>query len=275
MSIHQHILDPLGMSHTSVLLPDEHKSLLAIGYGRRMPDGSRDIRPFMDCKGLTPAANLSSTVEDLARFVSLQMRDSTRGGQQILPGSTLCEMHRVHWLEPDWKSGQGLGFQLERDGEHTLVGHAGVLAGYRTQITISLEEKVGVMVLTNADDGNPAYFVKHAFEWMAPAIKKATARPPKMAEPDPAWSHSVGKYRNPWGDSEVLILNGELVIINPTLDNPKVLIVKLLPEGPHTFRIAAEKKNSGAIGERAVLGFGPNGNVVRLWVGENYTYRLE
>jgi D-alanyl-D-alanine carboxypeptidase len=273
--IQKHLLEPLGMRSTSIIFPEEHKSRLAIGYGRRMPDGNREIRPFMDCKGVTPAANLSSTVEDLARFIALQMRDGTLEDTQILKGSTLREMHRVHWLEPDWKSGQGLGFQIERDGERTLIGHGGTLAGYRTQIMISLEEKVGVIVLTNADDGNPASYVKQVFNWVAPAIKKATARPPKVAEPDPEWSYYVGKYRNPWGDSQVLILNHELVVINPTLDNPKESMLRLIPEGQHTFRITAEKKNPGAIGELAVFEFGPDGHVIRMWVGENYTYRLE
>jgi CubicO group peptidase (beta-lactamase class C family) len=273
--IHKHILEPLGMSSTSIIFREEQKSRLAIGYGRRMPDGSREVRPFMDSKGITPAANLSSTVEDLARFVALHMRDGELDGNPIIKGRTLREMQRVHWLEPDWKSGQGLGFQIERDGERTLVGHGGSLAGYRTQITISLDEKVGVMVLTNADDGNPAAYVKQAFHWVAPAIRKAIAQPPKMAEPDPEWHHYVGTYRNVWGDSQVLIFNNELVVINPTLDNPKESMLRLIPEGHHTFRITAEKKNFGPIGELAVFEFGSDGKVTRMWVGENYTYRLD
>ena len=273
--IQQHILEPLGMKSTSIVFPEEHKSRLAVAYGRRMPDGTRAVRPFMDTKGITPAGNLSSTVEDLALFASLQLRKGMSDGNQILKGSTLREMHRVQWLEPDWKSGQGLGFALERDGERTLVGHGGSLAGYRTQITISPEEKIAVIVLTNADDGNPGYYVKQAFNWVAPAIKKATAPSPKVAPVDPDWNKYVGTYRNPWGDSEVLMLNGELVVINPTLDNPKDSILRLIPAGPHTFRITAAKKHSGAIGELAVFEFGPNGKVMRMRVGENYTDRLD
>jgi D-alanyl-D-alanine carboxypeptidase len=185
--IHQHILEPLGMKSTSIVFPDEHHSRLAVAYGRRMPDGTRAVRPFMDTKGLTPAANLSSTVEDLARFASLQLRQDTSDGHQIVKGSTLREMHCVQWLEPDWKSGQGLGFALERDSERTLMGHGGSLAGYRTQITISPEEKIAVIVLANADDGNPGYYVKQAFNWVAPTIKKATAPSPKVVPVDPDW----------------------------------------------------------------------------------------
>jgi CubicO group peptidase (beta-lactamase class C family) len=271
--IQKHILEPLGMSNSTIMFPEADQNQLAVGYGRRMPDGTREVRPFTDTKALMPAAGLSSTVDDLTRFVALQMRDGKP--TEILKGSTLREMHRVHWLDPDWKSGQGLAFAISRVGERTLVGHGGSLAGYRTQITMSLDEKVGVIVLTNADDGDPNAYVRQAFNWVAPAIKKAVARPPKMAEPDPEWNRYVGKYRNPWSDSQVVILDNELVLVNPTLDNPKDSMLKLVPEGKNSFRITADKKNSGAIGELATFEFGPDGKVVRMWVGEGYTYRVE
>ena len=72
--IQNNILDPLQMTSTSVRIGDEHKKRLVIGYGRRMPDGTRAIMPFTDSKGITPAANLSSTVEDMAKFASWQLR---------------------------------------------------------------------------------------------------------------------------------------------------------------------------------------------------------
>lgn len=48
---------------------------------------------------------MSTTVEERARFASLQFRDGAAGGAQILKGSTLREMHRIQWLNPDWKVG--------------------------------------------------------------------------------------------------------------------------------------------------------------------------
>ena len=69
--IQEHILDPLGMTTTSVLVPEELRGRLATPYGSRLPDGSRPDRPFMDTKGITPAAGLSSNVKDLARFAKV------------------------------------------------------------------------------------------------------------------------------------------------------------------------------------------------------------
>lgn len=103
--VRNHILEPLGMSSSTMLFPESHRSRLAVGYGRRMPEGKREIRPYMDCKGITPAANLSSTVEDLARYLAFEMSDGKVNGKTVLKSSTLRERHRVHWLIPDWWSG--------------------------------------------------------------------------------------------------------------------------------------------------------------------------
>ena len=82
------------------------------GYTRRLPAGARSVAPHMDTRAITPAANMTTCVSDLARFAMLQFRDGPAGGAQILRGSTLREMQRVHWLEPDWAAGWGLGFRI-------------------------------------------------------------------------------------------------------------------------------------------------------------------
>src|SRR5262245_18649059 len=123
----RHVLLPLGMTSTLVTSPDPKDPRLAVGFGRRLPDGSRARAPFTDSRGITAAANMTTSVEDLARFAMLQFRDGPAGGAQILRGSTLREMHRVHWLDPDWAAGWGLGFRVMRIGQKTFVGHAGAV----------------------------------------------------------------------------------------------------------------------------------------------------
>lgn len=268
--IQQHILGPLDMAHTSVLVPGEHRKRLAAAYGRRLPDGSRSDRPFMDTKGITPAAGLSSNVEDLARFASLQFRDGPAGGKQLLKSSTLREMHRVHWLGPDWKMGWGLGFSVWKRGSQTLFGHGGWLAGYRTILQMDGKEKVAVIVLTNADDGNPPLYAAKAWEWVAPALKHAAASSKELPQPDPAWQRYVGRYRNPWGDSHVLIYKGELVIINPAVEDPLTSMMKLIPVVEHTFRIEG-KVLYQYLGELVIFELGPDGKVVRMREGAYYS----
>lgn len=271
--IHKQILGPLGMTSTTVALPENHQSRLAVGYGRRMPDGTRSIRPYVDIDGITPAGNMTSNVEDFARFVSLQFRDGPRRGVQVLKGSTLREMHRIHWLEPSWRRGWGLGFHVWRLGERTLVGHGGSLPGHRTQTYISPAEKIAVLVMTNADDGEPAFYGDQAFQLIAPVIAKAAAPPPKTPRVDPVWQRYVGKYRSVNGDSEVLILNGELTLITPTDLDPRTTMLKLVPDGEHTFRIQGDN-GYAALGEMARFELDPDGRVTRLTVGATFTYPL-
>src|SRR5438067_2653534 len=100
--VRRYIFEPPGMESTSVEVPVERRERLSIGYGRRLPDGTRVTQPYSETRGIAPAAGLASTVEDLARFVSLQFRDSSAGGNQIVNARTLQEMRRVQWLRPDW-----------------------------------------------------------------------------------------------------------------------------------------------------------------------------
>ncbi len=268
--VREKILQPLGMSNTFVeTVPADH-GLLATGYGRRLPDGTRALAPHTDCRAIAPAANMASNVEDLAKFAMLQFRSGPRAGAQILAGSSLREMHRVQWLNDDWSAGRGLGFYIYRLNERALVGHGGALQGYRTNMQIDPKDKVAVIVLTNADDGQPLNYVEKAFEWVVPAIVKAAAPEPEATEAAPDWQRYLGRYRSPWGDSQVLIYNDELVILDPSSADPLAGMIKLQPVADHTFRMET-KERFGSTGELARFELDEAGQVVRLHVGNSYT----
>jgi CubicO group peptidase (beta-lactamase class C family) len=272
----KHILEPLGMTDTSVLsLPEARRARLAVGYGRRLPDGTRRILPFTDSKGLTSAANMSSTVEDLARFVAFQLGNGTAGDRRVLKESTLREMQRVHWLFPGWKRGRGLGFSVRPFDGKTLVEHAGWVGGYQTQIGFIVEDGIGVVALTNADDGVPNMYLEQALRVVGPALFKASAPELKSSLPDPAWNAYLGLYTDPsdW-DVEVMLLDGRLYLYNhdyPPEESARGALVELAPAGPKTFRMTGED----ASGDLVVFETGPDGRVTRVKVGENFVYPKE
>jgi D-alanyl-D-alanine carboxypeptidase len=72
--VERHILAPLRMTSTSAQ-PVAEMPGLATGYGRRVPGRARDIEPFVDIAAESPAGNMASNVEDLAKFLALQMRE--------------------------------------------------------------------------------------------------------------------------------------------------------------------------------------------------------
>jgi CubicO group peptidase (beta-lactamase class C family) len=263
-----HILEPLGMRRTFVATPPADHPDLAAGYTRRLPARERRPAPFTDGRGITPAANMTTCVSDLARFAMLQFRDGPDGGAQVLKASTLREMHRVHWLEPDWEAGWGLGFRITRVKGKTYVGHGGALSGYRTILHLCPADRIGVIVLTNADDGNPLQFADKAFQWVAPEIVKAVA-PPVAAGPPSGWERYAGRYRSAWADVQVLVVDGRLAMIDPSLPDPMLAVTWLNPVGGHTFR--SETRNGfGSNGEPVTFEPDDAGGVRRLKVGDNF-----
>ena len=268
--VRTHVLEPLGMRDSLVETPAADDARVARPYARRLPSGERAPAPASDVRGISAAAGLTTTVEDLARFAMLQFRGGPAGGAQVLRGSTLREMQRVHWIQPDWQAGWGLGFHISRLNNRTLVGHGGALRGYRSELRFSPAERMAVIVLINADDGEPRAIVDKAFEWVAPALVAAT--PPAVA--DPGWSRYVGRYRNGWGDTQVVVVDGRLMMIGANLPDPMLAPATLVPEGEHTFRIDA-KDGYGTHGELAVFELDAAGKVARVKVGANYVLPVE
>jgi len=233
----RHILAPLGMSGTRVI-PSTDMPTLAVGYGRRMAGKPRRIEPFFNGAYMVPASNLASTVEDLAKYASLQFRSGPAGGAQILKGSTLAEMQRAHWVKPDWKSGWGLGWGVTRKDDKTRISHGGSVPGHRTTISMVPADKFGVIVLTNSEDGRPSLYVDQAYAIVAPAIAKATAAPPPTPQGDPAWQKYVGVYTFEDEEIHVAVLDGRLTIFDPSEDDPWKERIPLEPVSGHVFRMA-------------------------------------
>lgn len=267
------ILEPLGMSSTTVYFQDKDRERLAIGYGRRLADGSRKEMPFLNARAMTASANVTSTVEDLAKFASLQFRDGhVVFGSQILKGTTLKEMHRVQWLSPNWKSGWGLGFSVWRKDDRTLIGHGGWVGGYRSQFLFLPEDKVAVIVLANADDADAGFFAEHILTMMLPYIKRATAASLPVSIADPNWSRFTGSYEDPWFyETEIMVMGGRLMMYDysyPPEGDPRRVLVELTPEGTNTFRMTGENGN----GELVIFEMDSGNKVVKVKVGENFIY---
>jgi D-alanyl-D-alanine carboxypeptidase len=237
-----------------------------------MPDGKREVYGFTDARGMAAATGLTSTVEDMAKFVSAQFRTGKMGGRQILSTGSLREMHRVRSVENDWTSGTGIGFAVNRVGGKTYIGHGGGYPGYTTQTSINLDGKVAVIVLTNTNDSNPNDIARQLMSTVGDAVLKASAQKPKVIAWDPSWARFAGFYRGKGGDSQVVLLNQRLVIVTPNapnVDNPTTLE----PLGGGRFRYVAPG-GGGPVGE-VVRFVEENGRVVRMITGDSFVDRVK
>ena len=257
----KHIFDPLGMSSSSIDRPVDG---MATGYGRRMPDGSRETLPFIDARAMAGATGVTSTIEDMARFVSSQF------SARILSQGALRQMHRVRFVDDTWTSGYAIGFSVSRVDGKVWIGHGGSYPGYKTHTYIQMEEKLGVIVLTNGDDSEPSAIATQLRETVGAAVARSTAIPPAKPDWDVSWSRFAGLYRSRSGDLSVVELNQQLVTIDPTV--PKVTPARLVPLGDGTFRLEAA---SGGLPVGELVRFEEhNGRVVRIYTGGSYRDRV-
>ncbi len=267
--VQQNIFNPLGMNDSSV---DKFVSGMAVPYGRRMPDGTREVLPFVDSHGMAAATGLTSNVEDMAKFMSAQFRRGPRGGAQIVSSASWRELLRVRSVEENWSSGTALGFDVNRVKDRTYIGHGGGYPGNTTQTLIQLDDKVGVIVLTNTNDSNPSDIAQQLMGTVGQAVAKAVAAKPVEIPWDPSWERFAGLYRGRGGDRQVVLLNKKLIIITPnapSLDNR----VTLEPLGGGQFRFVSPS-GGGVVGE-VVRFVEQSGRPMRMYEGDSWIDRVK
>jgi CubicO group peptidase (beta-lactamase class C family) len=209
------ILDPLGMTGT-IALPHRDEPRLATGYSRPSPADPHVPAPRMDHGAASPAASIASTLDDIARYLVFHMGS----GAAVLGAKSLREMHRVQWLLDDWQNGWSLGMRVRRADGQVRVGHPGTAPGFAAVMEFIPALKLGVAVLTNADDGNPALFCDYALQLLSPIVAKAAARPAPLLAEDA--ERCCGRYRSENGNLSMLVavLDGQLVAVPPGAPNP-------------------------------------------------------
>lgn len=227
--------------------------------------------PFVDAKGMAPATGLTSFVEDMAKFVSAQFRRGMMGGAQLLSMGSLLEMHRVRMLETTWTQGYAVGFSVLREKDKLYAGHGGSYPGYMTQTYFRPDDKIGVIVLTNAPDAGPAEIAMRLMSSVGEAVAKASAVPPSTVRWDPSWNRFAGIYRSRAWDTQVVELNQRLVVLTlggPSLENP----LKLTPLGGGRFRLDGPT-GGAAVGE-PVRFVESDGRVTRMTTGDSFADRV-
>lgn len=269
--IQEKILKPLGLQDTRPYLPKElWRNRLATGYSFLTRNGTRERLPLFQAEGIKPAAGFSSTVLDLARFASWQFRLLSRGGEEVLKAPTLCEMHRVHWMDPDWKTSWGLGFSVyEMDGR-TVVGHGGSCPGYRSTLMIDPGQKQAFVVMINASGTEPEKYARGLREILKKAApKKEGAEDPAVNLEDYAGYYDAQPW---WGETVVLPWQGKLALVSLPSDNPAKGLTLLRHIEADTFR---RLRDDDTLGEEVVFERDQSGRVVRMVRHSNYHPKIK
>jgi CubicO group peptidase (beta-lactamase class C family) len=270
--VRENILGPLHLGSTTPEIPvNEQGKFLAVGYGTLSRDGERPTMPVFQARGIAPAAGFASNVEDLARFASWQFRLLAKGGQEVLKASTLREMQRVQWMDPDWKTSWGLGFTVMRWENRTVVGHGGSCPGFRTELALLPEEKIAGIAMVNAMGVDPNDFVLQMIKILSPALQKIKDSPGQGKAADPTLQKFTGLYRSAWGEVAVIVWDDGLAAVELPGGNPLEGMEKMKwVEGLRFQRI----RSNGEPGEEITFEVAPDGRVLRFKQHGNYTDKV-
>jgi CubicO group peptidase (beta-lactamase class C family) len=269
--IEKNILEPLQLTNTHPSLPENQwRGKMATGYSSLYKDGTRKMMPFFQAKGIAPAAGYSSNVIDLAHFASWQFRLLNKGTKEVLRPSTLKEMQRVQWTDPDGKLTWGLGFVVFQQNGTTYVGHGGSCPGYRTSLSLSPKSKIAVSMMINAQGTNPEKYSAAVFDILARA-KDPVDTTTKNIDLE-VYAGNYDDYT--WGgENLVLPWKGKLAVFEVPADNPIKEIELFKYIGKDTFRRV--RKDDEGLGEELRFERDANGKVIRMLHNYNFEMRLK
>src|SRR5947207_2851216 len=152
----QKLYNPLGMNSTSSRYTDfmasRNKAL-----GHVLVDGKWVQKFKRDPDAQSPTGGVSSSVNDLAKWLRLQLGNGKFDGKQVVDNDALVETHQPQMLtgfNPFTKLPpfHGLGWNVGYDPEGRLrLNHSGAFGlGAATYVNLVPGEQLGIVVLTNA-----------------------------------------------------------------------------------------------------------------------------
>jgi CubicO group peptidase (beta-lactamase class C family) len=159
--LQEKIFTPLGMNNTLALSKDiPNASNKASAHTVVMGDLKKV--PYGKIDALAPAGSISSSAQDMSKWVTAQLDNGRLEGKEIIPASAIAQTRTPNSILGNggtmFNKGHfalyGLGWFLEEYEGRKIVSHTGGVNGFVTSVTLIPEEKLGIIVLTNTDANN-------------------------------------------------------------------------------------------------------------------------
>lgn len=127
------------------------------------------VQSFPDTLDLIePEGSLSTTAEDMTRFMRAHLNDGALDGVALLKPRTLRQMHGPLFSHLPGVNGNAHGFWIRNIGGFASLEHGGSINRFRSSLTLIPELGLGVFVSTNTESGGtlgvlPRRIVEHFF----------------------------------------------------------------------------------------------------------------
>ncbi|MEO6925674.1 MAG: serine hydrolase domain-containing protein, partial [Rhodanobacter sp.] len=241
----QHIFEPLGMTHSTMVqpLPARFEPFIAKGY-RTASDPAPT--PF-ELVITSPAGSASASAADMARFMLAQLQQGSVDGHAILDPATTTLMHTPSESEPPGFAAMAHGFFHATQNGQTVIGHGGDTIVFHTELDMLPQQGVGIFFSFNSRGKDQAVYGarKELFDgfmnryFPAAAIVEAPALSSAKSDAQQIAGRYQSSRRIEHGFLSALYLLSQTVITaNP---DGTITMPDELGDGPVTYReIAAQ-----------------------------------
>lgn len=161
--VQEHLFKPLGMtdavftSGRAQNAPDH-----ASPHGHDAAGKVRVIPWYNDDKQIRASGSIKTSVRDLSQWLRFQLAHGKLDGKQVMPAAALEETHMPRIPVPlsngDRAAGAtqasyALGWHISDYRGHAIHQHSGAVKGFRARIVLVPRKDLGLVVLTNLEDG--------------------------------------------------------------------------------------------------------------------------
>jgi CubicO group peptidase (beta-lactamase class C family) len=166
--VRDRIFGPLGMTNSTLTIEDMQRAPdFSFGYEKKKNEKTKEDEfarmPFKNIDSMGPAGSINSSAADMAKWVALHMGDGTAGGQQVVTSATLAELHRPQTVVHGGMLSQllqqpemphmmyALGWFVQPYRGREMIHHGGNIDGFSAFVAFMPDDRVGIVVLTNAN----------------------------------------------------------------------------------------------------------------------------
>jgi CubicO group peptidase (beta-lactamase class C family) len=147
----QHIFRPLGMDHSRASTPAARAD--GMPEGSTVWFGATIHQKTPDAVGALPDGFLTSTANDMAAYLQMQLGDGSYQGARLVSATSLQSMHTAATTTPADKAaesttGYGFGWGVGKLDGHVLLAHDGDTSSYHSNMGLLPDTGQAIVVLT-------------------------------------------------------------------------------------------------------------------------------
>ena len=150
--VKNHILEPLGMKNSTLLVKQADQKLLTSPHVFNASFNVEVSKVFPYNRMHSPSSTLYSNVLDMARWARASLNRGELDGKRILKSTTYDAM----W-KPAGESWQHIGISwfLGKHREFRTAGHSGGDVGFNSNFMMIPDKKIAVVMMSNFDRASP------------------------------------------------------------------------------------------------------------------------